>query len=68
MLRERKAQTLGYQPDTAPQTDSAPAPPHKAYTRLPFTEMPPVMPAPIEPNRSVFTFGVLGPDLPNPNA
>ncbi len=64
LLADRKDQTLGYQPVTA---INAPAPkgavPSKAYAQIPLTPIVPPQPSPVEPDRVVVPYGVLGPEV-----
>jgi outer membrane protein TolC len=64
MLADRKEKTLGYQPKTLVD---APVPqdsvPKKAYAKIPQTPLPPPQKSPVEPDRVVVPYGVLGPEL-----
>ena len=63
ILRDRTQTTLGYDPQTSllATTPDDPAPPARAYARLPVTPLPPPAPSPIEPATAVVPFGPLGP-------
>ncbi len=63
ILRDRTQTTLGYDPQTSlpAMTPDDPAPPARAYARLPVTPLPPPAPSPIEPATAVVPFGPLGP-------
>ena len=63
ILRDRTQTTLGYDPQTSlpATTPDDPAPPARAYAKLPVTPLPPPAPSPIEPATAVVPFGPLGP-------
>src|SRR5438874_6725468 len=64
LLRDRKQQTLGYQPETKIQSDRKledSPPPKAAYAKIPQTPLPPLTASPIEPIRIDLPYGELGP-------
>lgn len=64
ILAERKSATLGYQPDTAPQSPPDPKiVPKKAYERLPLTVKAPPSPPALEPSEVYVPWAPLGPEL-----
>jgi outer membrane protein TolC len=63
IIRQRKAETIGYQPETVIVSEAAPAVPREAYVKTPETPMPPPAPAPIEPLiENGVPFGPVGPE------
>jgi outer membrane protein TolC len=64
ILAERKSATVGYQPDTAPESPPDPKKvPKKAYERLPLTVQAPLEPPALEPSMVHVPFAPLGPEM-----
>lgn len=67
ILRERKQQALGYQPQAVAETDVDPVPARIAFEKIPTTPIPPPITSPMEPARRDVPFGPTGPLLDTPD-
>ncbi|HTL30178.1 MAG TPA: TolC family protein, partial [Tepidisphaeraceae bacterium] len=62
LLRDRKEQTLGYQPKTPIAATEVAKPSKKSYAKIPQTPLEPPAKASIEPQTIVLPYGPLGPE------
>lgn len=67
ILKERKQETVGYEPLSDPSPAAAPKfAPKQAYAKLPVTPIPPEQASPMEPHLSELPFSPLGPEMTFP--
>ena len=64
IVRERKKEALGYEPDSTPLTTVPAAPSPRAYDFIPQSPLPPPAASPIEPEKVEVPYARLGPFLP----
>jgi outer membrane protein TolC len=64
ILKDRKKQTLGYEPEVKAKTTVPDEPSRAAYEKIPTTPIPPLAVSPLEPSRVTIPYGELGPELP----
>lgn len=67
ILKDRKKQTLGYEPEVEAKTTVSEEPSRAAYAKIPTTPIPPQTVSPLEPSKVTVPYGVLGPELPPPD-
>lgn len=65
LLEDRQRQTLDYSPKITPGDEfPSPAPPARAFDRIPVTTLPQPQPYPLEPSPTTLPFAPLGPEHP----
>jgi outer membrane protein TolC len=62
LLKDRKQQTLGYDPEAVATLNVPTKPREQAYQKIPSTPIPPPTPPPLEPMRQQTPHGPLGPE------
>jgi outer membrane protein TolC len=62
LLKDRKTQTVGYEPQSVAPATQPTDPPRKAYAKVPLSPLPPAAAPPLEPSRFVLEHAPLGPE------